>query len=120
SMAYHALSQDHIAEMAIELEGIEPHLDLVAQQWSEGAPFGALWGPKIVMAKYRAVESCWRIADLALEVAGGFGIFPSSGLERLLRDARLGRLHPANYFITREIVGKAFLGIDLDEQPRWG
>ena len=120
SMAYHALSQDHIAEMAIELEGIEPHLDLVAQQWTEGAPFGALWGPKIVIAKYRSVEAAWRVADLALEVAGGFGIFPSSGLERLLRDARLGRIHPTNRSTTREIVGKAMLGIDLDEQPRWG
>jgi alkylation response protein AidB-like acyl-CoA dehydrogenase len=120
SMAYHAPSQDHIAEMAIELEGIEPHLDLVAKQWSEGAPFGALWGPKIVIAKYRAVEAAWRVADLALEVTGGFGIFPNSGIERLLRDARLGRIHPTNRSVTREIVAKAMLGLDLDEQPRWG
>lgn len=25
-----------------------------------------------------------------------------------------------NGFLTREIVAKATLGLDLDEQPRWG
>jgi alkylation response protein AidB-like acyl-CoA dehydrogenase len=59
-----------------------------------------------------------RVPDLALDVAGGLGIFPASGLERLIRDARLGPIHPVNRFLTREIVAKAALG--LDEQPRWG
>jgi alkylation response protein AidB-like acyl-CoA dehydrogenase len=120
SMAHHAGSQDAVAEMVIELEGIEPHLDRVAADWAAGAPYGAAWGPKIVTAKYRAVSAVARVADLALDVMGGFGIFPASGLERLIRDARLGPIHPTNRFLTREIVGKATLGLDLDEQPRWG
>ena len=53
-----------------------------------------------------AVEESWRIVDLALEVAGGFGIFRKSGLEQLFRDARLGRIHPANSMLTHEIVGE--------------
>ena len=120
SMVHHAGIQDYVARMAIALEGVEPHLDRVAEEWSEGKPYGGLWGPKIVMAKHRAVEAVWEVADLALDVTGGFGIFPQSGLERLVRDARLGRLHPTNPFLTREIVAKAMLGVDLDEQPRWG
>lgn len=40
--------------------------------------------------------------------------------ERLFRDARLGRIHPANSMLTREIVAKTTLGIGLDESPRWG
>ena len=51
---------------------------------------------------------------------GVFGIFAASGTERLLRDARLGRIHPANPALTHEIVGKLALGINPDEQPRWG
>jgi alkylation response protein AidB-like acyl-CoA dehydrogenase len=120
SMAHHAGCQDTIAQMAIELEGIEPHLDRVAADWAAGADYGAAWGPKIVTAKYRAVEGVARVADLALDVIGGYGLFPASGLERLIRDARLGPIHPANRFFTREIVAKAALGLDLDEQPRWG
>jgi alkylation response protein AidB-like acyl-CoA dehydrogenase len=61
-----------------------------------------------------------RVVDRALDVSGGFGIFPASGIERLVRDARIGRLHPANGYLTREIVAKAALGLDLDAQPRWG
>jgi hypothetical protein len=39
-------------------------------------------------------------------------------LERLFRDARCGRFHPANRFLTPEIVAKTALGIDMGEQPR--
>jgi len=56
----------------------------------------------------------------ALDVAGGFGIFKRSGLERLWRDARLGHIHPGNFALTREFIGKTALGINPDEQPRWG
>jgi alkylation response protein AidB-like acyl-CoA dehydrogenase len=66
------------------------------------------------------VEGGWRVVDAALDVAGGFGIFRKAGLERLFRDARLGRIHPANAFLTREVVAKTALGIGLDEAPRWG
>jgi hypothetical protein len=41
-------------------------------------------------------------------------------MERLFRDARFGRIHPANAFLTRELVAKTVLGLDFDEQPRWG
>ena len=120
SMAYHAEVQHAIAEMAIELEAIGPHLDKIAQDWSEGADHGMLWGAKLVAVKYRAVEGAWRVVDTALDLAGGFGIFKQSGIERLFRDARLGRIHPANAFLTREFVAKTVLGISIDEQPRWG
>ena len=120
SMAYHPEVQHAIAEMAIELESIGPHVESVAEDWSNGVNHGALWPAKILAAKYRAVEGSWRVVDQALEVAGGFGIFRSGGMERMFRDARLGRLHPGNSFFTHEIVGKTALGINPDEQPRWG
>jgi alkylation response protein AidB-like acyl-CoA dehydrogenase len=119
-MAYHPEIQHAIAEMVIELESIGPHLDRIAEDWSNGVDYGAEWPLKIFAAKYRAVEASWRVVDLGLDVAGGHGIFRSAGYERLLRDARLGRLHPANAFLTHEVVGKTALGISLDEQPRWG
>jgi alkylation response protein AidB-like acyl-CoA dehydrogenase len=120
SMAYHPEVQHAIAEMAIELESIGPHLDAVAEEWSNGVDHGADWPAKIFAAKYRAVEGSWRFVDLGLDVAGGLGIFRSAGYERLIRDARLGRMHPANSFLAHEVVAKTALGISLDEQPRWG
>jgi alkylation response protein AidB-like acyl-CoA dehydrogenase len=119
-MSYHAEVQHTVAEMAIELEAIEPHLEKVAQDWSDGVNHGAMWPAKITAAKYRAVEGSWKVIDSMLELAGGFGIFRASGLERLWRDARLGRIHPANSMLTHEFVAKTMLGINPDEQPRWG
>jgi len=120
SMAYHPEVQHAIAEMAIELESVGPHLESVAEDWSKGVNHGAQWPAKIFAAKYRAVEGSWRVVDLGLEVMGGQGIFRSAGYERLIRDARLGRIHPANSFLTHEVVAKTVRGIGLDEQPRWG
>jgi len=120
SMAYHPEIQHAIANMVIELESIGPHLESVAEDWSNGVDHGAAWPAKIFAAKYHAVEGSWRVVDLGLDVTGGLGIFRSAGYERLIRDARLGRIHPANSFLTHEVVAKTALGISLDEQPRWG
>jgi alkylation response protein AidB-like acyl-CoA dehydrogenase len=119
-MAYHAELQHRIAQMGLAFESIGPHLDRIAEDWTNGVNHGAMWPAKIFAAKYHAVEESWKIVDLALEVAGGFGIFRASGLEQLFRDARLGRIHPANSMLTHEIVGKTLLGISPDEAPRWG
>jgi alkylation response protein AidB-like acyl-CoA dehydrogenase len=120
SMAYHPEIQHVIADMVIELESIGPHLETIAEDWSNDVDHGAHWPSKIFAAKYRAVEGSWRVVDLGLDVTGGLGIFRSAGYERLIRDARLGRIHPANSFLTHEVVAKTALGISLDEQPRWG
>ncbi|HKV15153.1 MAG TPA: acyl-CoA dehydrogenase family protein [Reyranella sp.] len=120
SMAYHPGVQHGVAEMVMALDTIAPLLDHVANEWSNGVDHGAAWPAKIVSAKLHAVETCWKIVDLAMELSGGAGMFKSNELERLFRDARCGRFHPANAILTHEIVGKTALGIDLGEQPRWG
>jgi alkylation response protein AidB-like acyl-CoA dehydrogenase len=120
SMAYHPGAQHQVAEMGLELEAIEPHLDRIADEWSRGVNHGALWPMKILAAKYRAVEGAWKVIDTALDLAGGFGIFRRAGIEQMFRDARLGRIHPGNSLFTHEIVGKTLLGINPDEHPRWG
>jgi alkylation response protein AidB-like acyl-CoA dehydrogenase len=120
TMAYHPEIQHMVAEMTLALDTIEPHLERVATDWSTGVNHGAAWPKEIFSAKYHAVEASWKVVDLALDAAGGFGIFRRSGLEQIFRDARLGRIHPANSMLTHEIVAKTVLGINLDETPRWG
>lgn len=120
SMAYHPEIQHAVAEMMLAFDSIEPHLEKVASEWSTGVDHGAAWPSKIVSAKHHAVEACWKIVDLAMEISGGTGMFKGNELERLFRDARCGRFHPANTMLTHEIVAKTALGIDLGEQPRWG
>lgn len=119
SRAWHPEVQHCMAEMVMELEAIRAQIESVTRDWSEGVAHPD-WPVKIVAAKYRAVEGAWRIVDQAMEVSGGFGMFKKSELERLFRDARAGRFHPANGFLSREVVGKLALGLNPDELPRWG
>jgi len=118
-MTYHPEIQHGVAEISLELESIGPHVDAIAHDWSRGA-IGPDWFLRLVAMKYHAVEGAFRIVDRALDLSGGFGMFRKSELERLFRDCRAGRFHPANSALVHEIVGKISLGISPDEQPRWG
>jgi alkylation response protein AidB-like acyl-CoA dehydrogenase len=57
SMAYHAELQHRIAQMGLAFESIGPHLDRVADDWSNGVNHGGLWPAKIFAAKYHASKS---------------------------------------------------------------
>ena len=119
-MSHHPAIQHGVAEMTMMLESIAPQLDKTAEDWSNGVDYGPAWGVKIIAAKYNAVETAWQIVDRAMDISGGFGMFKKSELERLFRDARAGRFHPANSALAHEFIGKGMLGISPDDQPRWG
>lgn len=119
-MAYHPTAQYGVAEIVLDLEAVGPQLESIADDWSATDQHGPEFAPRIVAAKYNAVERAWRVADRALELSGGFGMFKKSEMERLFRDARAGRFHPTNSALTHELLGKMTLGVDLDAQPRWG
>jgi alkylation response protein AidB-like acyl-CoA dehydrogenase len=118
-MIYHPEVQHGMAEIVMDLETMGPHVEAVAADWSAGR-VGPDWFLRIVALKHRTVEAAFRIVDRALDLSGGFGMFKKSELERLFRDCRAGRFHPANPLLTHEIVGKISMGISPDEQPRWG
>jgi len=119
SMAWHPEVQHDVAQMVMELEAIGAQIESVTRDWSDGVQHPD-WPIKIVAAKYRAVEGAWRIVDRAMDTSGGFGMFKKSELERLFRDARAGRFHPANAALSHEVVAKLALGLNPDETPRWG
>ena len=48
--------------------------------------YGGNWVIKLVSAKYNAVEAAWRVVDTALDVAGGFGIFKQTEIDREIND----------------------------------
>ncbi|HYZ99576.1 MAG TPA: acyl-CoA dehydrogenase family protein [Acidimicrobiales bacterium] len=120
SMAHHPEVQHHVAEMRMALETVDAVLERTAADWSNGVDYGHDWLLKILSAKYTAVNLAWSVADTAFDLTGGGGIFKRDRFERLFRDARLGRIHPGNSLLTHEVVAKLSLGIDPDEQPRWG
>jgi len=72
------------------------HADRIAEDWTNGVDHGDMWPAKLVAAKYHCVEGAFRAVDRAMDVSGGRGMFKGDELERLYRDARCGRFHPAN------------------------
>ena len=120
SMAYHPGVQQAIADIVIELEGMIAHADRIAEDWTNGVDHGGMWPAKLVAAKYHCVEGAFRAVDGAMDVSGGRGMFKGDELERLYRDVRCGRFHPANAMTVHEVVGKSALGVLGEAGPRWG
>lgn len=120
TLAHNPEVQHAVAEMRISLEAIDGFLGRICDDWTAGVDHGTDWPVKIISAKHFVVSQAWSVVDRAFDVLGGSGVFRRNRLEQIFRDARLGRIHPVNSIAAHEIVGKAALGIDLDEQPRWG
>lgn len=120
TMAYHPEVQHSVAQAALTVEAMGPYLDRIALDWAQGVDHDMAWPMKLVAVKHFCVEGAWKVVDLAMDLSGGGGMFKRNELERLFRDARCGRFHPANANLVHEIVAKTALGIDLGEQPRWG
>lgn len=118
ALAYNPMVQHEVAEMYLELDAASATLERFVDDWSQGVDHGDAWVPKVFSMKWRAVEAAKRVVDVALDVAGGAGMFRGHELERLYRDVRCGGFHPGNDARTHEVVGKAVLGV-LTELPRW-
>jgi alkylation response protein AidB-like acyl-CoA dehydrogenase len=118
TFAHHPFVQHQVSEMYLDLHAARATLDSVAADWSAGVDHGEEWGPLVLSAKWRAVESARRVVNTAMDVVGGSSFFRRSELERLYRDVRAGAYHPPTDAYAHEAIAKAALGITPDE-PRW-
>lgn len=120
SLAHHPEVQHEVAEMRMDLDVIDAVIAKVTGDWVGGVDHGDQWGAKLLSAKYVVTTKAFQVVDRALELTGGAGIFRTNRLERLFRDARLGRIHPPNTLLAHELIGKFALGVDLTAPLRWG
>jgi acyl-CoA dehydrogenase len=58
------------------------------------------------MAKLVTQRSLLEVADQALQIHGGYGYMREYGIERAVRDARLGPIGGGTDEIMKEIIGK--------------
>ena len=100
-MAYHPEVQHEVAAMRFALESLTAHLDRCATSGRRLRRRHA-WPSRSSPRKYVAVTQAWQVVDTALDLSGGSGIFKRTRMEQLFRDARLGRIHPANSTLTHE------------------
>lgn len=120
AVAHHPAVQHAVASMALTLQAVRADVEQTAADWQRRTEPTEVFLPRVLACKTNVVEGAWRVVDQAMDLAGGSGMTRGSELERLFRDARCGRFHPANAALTHEIVGKAALGLPLAGAQRWG
>jgi alkylation response protein AidB-like acyl-CoA dehydrogenase len=118
TFAHHPFVQHQVAHMHLELDAARAVLDRLARDWVEGVDHGDLWAVQVFTAKWRAARAAMAVVDAACDVVGGSSFRRGSELERLSRDVRAARFHPATDAFTHEAIGKALLEVD-PSGPRW-
>ncbi len=99
-----------VAEAAMAMDSLYPHLKSVAADVDALADHGGQWFPKLVGLKVNATETARRVVDLAIRVSGGSSYFRGSELERLYRDVLAGMFHPSDDESAHNTVANAWLG----------
>jgi len=59
------------------------------------------------MAKRYVTDSCYEVADNALQLLGGYGYLREYGLEKIVRDLRVHRILEGTNEIMRVVIGRA-------------
>ena len=99
-----------VADAAMAMDSLYPHLDSVAADVDSLADHGPQWFPKLVGLKVNATETARHVVDLAIRVSGGSAYFQGSELERLYRDVLAGMFHPSDDESAHNTVANAWLG----------
>src|SRR5215467_10070534 len=98
--------QFQLAKMAVEVETARLLVYNAARLRDAGLPFLA----EAAMAKYWSSEIAERVASKAIEVHGGVGITKDYPVEKLYRDAKIGRIYEGTSNIQLLTIAKKLLG----------
>ena len=112
--------QYQLAEMLALNEASRALIRASAEDWMAKPWDPEEAGSKGAICKYIVTNNNLRVVNLAMDIAGGPGLFRRFGLERLYRDVRGGKAHPPSDVGGLEFIAKHHLGIARDFQPRWG
>lgn len=120
SLAHMAGLQYQLAEMVALNEASRALIRTSAEDWLAKPWEVEEAGSKGGICKYITTNNHLRVVNLAMDIAGGPGLFRRFGLERHYRDVRGGKAHPPSDPIALEWIAKHHLGIPRDFEPRWG
>jgi alkylation response protein AidB-like acyl-CoA dehydrogenase len=98
--------QFQLAEMATEVEAARLMVYNAARLKDRGMEFLK----EAAMAKYFASQVAERVASLAVEVFGGAGFVKEYPVEKLYRDAKIGKIYEGTSFMQLATIAKLTLG----------
>jgi butyryl-CoA dehydrogenase/short/branched chain acyl-CoA dehydrogenase len=97
--------QFELAKMAVQVEAARLLVYNAARLRDAGLPFLA----EAAMAKYYSSEVAEKVASKAIEVFGGVGITKEYPVEKLYRDAKIGRIYEGTSNIQLLTIAKKLL-----------
>ena len=98
--------QFELAEMAVEVEAARLMVYNAARLKDAGQPYLQ----EAAMCKYYASQVAERVASRAIEVLGGVGFTKDYPVEKLYRDAKIGRIYEGTSNMQRLTIAKQLLG----------
>ena len=98
--------QFDLAEMAVEVEAARLMVYNAARLRDAGLPFVT----EAAMCKFFASQVAERVASRAVEVFGGVGFTKDYPVEKLYRDAKIGRIYEGTSNMQRVTIAKQMLG----------
>ncbi|MFZ0304820.1 MAG: acyl-CoA dehydrogenase family protein [Terracidiphilus sp.] len=98
--------QFQLAEMATDIEAARLMVYNAARLRDVGAEFRK----EAAMCKYFASHTAERVASLAVEVFGGSGFVRDYPVEKLYRDAKIGKIYEGTSFMQLATIAKLTLG----------
>jgi alkylation response protein AidB-like acyl-CoA dehydrogenase len=93
-----------LADMATALETSRNLLWKAARALDENHPDKV---ELCAMAKRYVTDSCFTVADQALQLHGGYGYLNEYGLEKIVRDLRVHRILEGTNEIMRVVIGRS-------------
>jgi len=102
----HQAVQMMIADMATQVDAARLMVYRAALLRDQGKPFSQA----AAMAKLYASETSSKVADLAVQIHGGYGYSKSYPIERYYRDARVTRIYEGTSEIHRLVIAREVLG----------
>ena len=98
--------QFELAEMAVEVEATRLMVYNAARLHDAGRPFLT----EAAMCKYFASQVAERVASRAVEILGGVGFTKDYPVEKLYRDAKIGRIYEGTSNMQKMTIAKQILG----------
>jgi butyryl-CoA dehydrogenase/short/branched chain acyl-CoA dehydrogenase len=99
--------QFELAEMATDVEASRLLVYNGARMRDAGLPFVT----EAAMAKYFASQVAENVASRAVEIFGGVGFTKDYPVEKLYRDAKIGRIYEGTSNMQKMTIAKQILGI---------
>jgi len=104
-ISQHQAVQMMIADMATQVDAARLLIYRAAELRDSGRPFSR----ESAMAKLFASETASKVADMAIQIHGGYGYVKSYPVERFYRDARVTRIYEGTTEIHRVVIARSVL-----------